>query len=331
MLPSYGTRSKDLRLAIDTRAVNLLETQPESRDLRELMSDSHEQKVRLLNSSDVPTIERLLRTSEYTYQRFTLSELPMLLEHYPAVGIFHEDSMYGFLLSQNVNAPNAWIGGFGVSWTESENFVTILFTLLEFLYFHLLMHGVYYLHYSGNDTEDDWLQPLLLQDDFILRRRLYSYDKTDYSIPSEGNQQVNIRPVRLSSQQNSASDIAALLAIEEICFEEMWRYDTTIFRDIAATHPYFVVAELNKQIVGYQFNAVDDESGYLIRIAVHPSVNRQGIGIRLMAEAIRFFKEAQVTRIMLNTQEDNYHAHRLYEWFNFVRIDQMGFVLRKTL
>ena len=75
---------------------------------------------------------------------------------------------------------------------------------------------------------------------------------------------------------------------------------------------------------------MDDESGYLIRIAVHPSVNRQGIGTRLMAEAIRFFQREQVTCILLNTQEDNYHAHRLYEWFNFIRIEQMGFVLRKT-
>jgi RimJ/RimL family protein N-acetyltransferase len=50
-----------------------------------------------------------------------------------------------------------------------------------------------------------------------------------------------------------------------------------------------------------------------------------------MAEAIRFFKQANVLRIMLNTQDDNAHAHRLYEWFGFVRISQVGFVLRKNL
>jgi ribosomal protein S18 acetylase RimI-like enzyme len=60
-------------------------------------------------------------------------------------------------------------------------------------------------------------------------------------------------------------------------------------------------------------------------------LNGQGIGARLMAEAIRFFKQAKVTRIMLNTQDDNTHAHRLYEWFGFVRISQVGFVLRKNL
>ena len=68
--------------------------------------------VRLLSSDDLPLVLRLLNTSEYIYQRFTLEELPMLLKHYPAVGIFNGDSMHGFLLSQTVNPPSAWLGGF---------------------------------------------------------------------------------------------------------------------------------------------------------------------------------------------------------------------------
>ena len=84
-------------------------------------------------------------------------------------------------------------------------------------------------------------------------------------------------------------------------------------------------------MVGYQFNALDSEFGYLVRIAVHPSASGQGIGVRLMSEAIEFFKQAKVLRIMLNTQDDNAHAHRLYEWFGFVRIEQFGFVLRKQV
>src|SRR2546429_4892300 len=295
------------------------------------MPDSHEQQVRSLNISDVHAIERLLRTSEYIYQRFTLPELPLLLQHYPAVGIFHDTTIHGFLLSQNAHAPSAWIGGFGVSWTESKSYITILSTLLEHLASLLRTRRMHYLHYSGNDSENDLLQPILLEHGFLPHRRLYAYDKFDYYIPSQGNQQVTIRRVQLTSRQNRASDIAALLAIEDACFEDLWRYDTITFRDIAATHPYFVVAELNGQVVGYQFNAVDGECGYLVRIAVHPSASGQGIGIRLMTEAIHFFQQAQVSRIMLNTQEDNDHAHRLYEWFDFIRLEQMGFVLRKTL
>jgi ribosomal protein S18 acetylase RimI-like enzyme len=287
------------------------------------MSRSLEQ-IRLLTGDDLSLITRLLNTSEYIYQRFTLDELPSLLKHYPTVGLFNGTSLRGFLLSQTVNPPSAWLGGFGVSWTESHSFIKLLDMLLEQLTRQLITRGVRYLHYSGNDLQNDWLRDVLLPRGFRPYRLLYAYDKFDFAIPSQGNQLVKLRPVE-------TADIPALLAIEEVCFDDFWRYDAISFADIAATHPYFVVAELDGKVIGYQFNALDGEFGYLVRIAVHPSLNGQGIGSRLMAEAIRFFKQANVLRIMLNTQDDNTHAHRLYEWFGFVRISQVGFVLRKNL
>jgi GNAT superfamily N-acetyltransferase len=290
------------------------------------------EKIRLLTTNDIPLIERLLRTSEYIYQRFTLEELPLLLKRYPSVGLFNGNSLSGFLLSQSINAPSAWIGGFGVSWTESDAYLRILFALLEQLTTHLITRKVQYLHYSGNDIERDWLRSILLTRDFVPNRLLYAYDKYDYDIPTSGNTRVMIRPVNLASDKQAIpTDMVALLDIEKACFESLWRYDATAFEDIATTHPYFVVAELNGKVVGYQFNALDNEFGYLVRIAVHPSVSGQAIGARLMAEAIRFFQQERVLRIMLNTQDNNTHAHRLYEWFGFERIDQLGFVLRKTL
>src|SRR5205807_9462535 len=101
--------------------------------------------------------------------------------------------------------------------------------------------------------------------------------------------------------------------------------------DNAAAQPSVVVAELHGNVIGYQFNALDVDYGYLVRIAVHPSASGQGIGVRLMALAMRFFEHARAARIMLDTQDDNIRAHRLYEWFGFVRIQQKGFVLRKAL
>src|SRR5215470_371597 len=282
------------------------------------------EQVRLLTSNDLPLLQRLLNTSEYIYQRFMLEELPLLLKHYPTVGIFNGTSLRGFLLSQTVNAPCAWIGGFGVSWTESRSYTKLLDAMLEYLVKPLIARGVRYLYYSGNDMRNDWLRDILLPREFVPYRLLYSYDKFDYSVPTRGNMQVRVRPVE-------RGDIPTLLAIEEACFEDFWRYDALSFEDIAATHPYFVVAELKGRVVGYQFNALEGESGYLVRIAVHPSVGGQGIGARLMSEAMHFFKDARSTRIMLNTQEDNTYAHRLYEWFGFIRIKQIGFVIRKQL
>lgn len=280
--------------------------------------------IRLLTPNDQTLVERLLYSSDYVYQRFTSDELPMLLKQYPAVGLFSGGSLRSFLLSQTANPPSAWIGGFGVSWTESHAYLKFLFRLLDELTPHLLARRMRYLHYSGNDEQNDWLRDVLLTRGFFPYRQLYAYDKFDYTIPTTGNQQVNVRPLE-------RRDIPTLLTIEAACFEDLWRYDAVSFENIAATHPYFVVAELNGQVIGYQFNAIDAEYGYLVRIAVHPSLNSKGVGARLMAEAIRFFERERVLRIMLNTQDDNLHAHRLYEWFGFVRIPQLGFVLRKPL
>jgi [ribosomal protein S18]-alanine N-acetyltransferase len=283
------------------------------------------EQVRLLTVDDIPAIERLLHTSEYVYQRFTQEELLLLMKRYPAVGVFNRTSLHGFLLSQSINPPSAWIGGFGVSWTESRAYPRIFSSLLDSLSPYLLEKGVQYLHYSGNNVHRDWLRSVLLAQGFFPYCQLYAYDKFDYGIPTRGNAQVTIRPV------NIAKDMAALLTLEELCFDDLWRYNAVAFADIAVTHPYFVVAELKGNIVGYQFNALDDNYGYLVRIAVHPSFEHQGIGARLMAEAIRFFQQGRVSRIMLNSQENNHHAHRLYEWFGFVRVEQMGFVLQKYL
>jgi len=287
------------------------------------MSRSSEH-IRILTGADLPLVERLLRTSEYIYQRFTLEELPALLKHFPTVGLFNGGSLVSFLLSQTVNAPTAWIGGFGVSWTESRGYVRMIRTLLEHLLPLLVGRGVRYLHYSGTDVEQDWLRDVLLPLGFSPYRLLYAYDKFDYAVPTQGNQQVTVRPVE-------TRDIPTLLTIEQACFEDLWRFDALSFRDIIETHPYFVVAELNGKVVGYQFNALDGDFGYLVRIAVHPSVGSQGIGARLMSEAILFFQNVHASRIMLNTQEENTYAHHLYEWFGFIRIQQIGFVLRKHL
>lgn len=282
------------------------------------------EQVRLLNPGDLAPITHLLSTSEYIYQRFTLEELKHILRSYPSVGLFHGTHLRSFLLSQTVNPPSAWIGGFGVSWTESRSYLRYLDLQLEKLAEQLAERQVSHLYYSGNDLQNDWLREPLLARGFTPFRQLYAYDKFDYGIPAEGNQEVHLRRAEVR-------DIPTLLALEELCFEQLWRYDTASFADILRTHPYFVVAELDGQVIGYQFNALDGEYGYLVRIAVHPDINSHGIGARLMAEAVRFFKTAHSARIMLNTQQENTHAHRLYEWFGFVRIQQLGFVLRREL
>src|SRR5438876_9464301 len=105
--------------------------------------------VRLLSNNDMPQVRRLLQTSEYIYQRFTLEELSTIITHYPAMGIFNGTSLRGFVLSQTVYAPSAWLSGFCVSWTESRAYVTLFKTFLEHWARHLFPKEVLYFLFSA--------------------------------------------------------------------------------------------------------------------------------------------------------------------------------------
>lgn len=290
--------------------------------------------LRDLTPADLPAVRRILETSEYTHYRFNSDELPALISRLPAVGAFATPSgalarvtqgtLRAFLLINWLVPPSAWIGGFGVQWGESARFADHLHLLLPLLADRARARGAHTLYYSGNDYDIDWLRDTLESHDFHLVSLLRSYDKEDYAIPSEGNQRVRVRPF-------TPADVEGVVAVENLTFDQLWRHDAASFLEVAATYPYFVVAEDHHGIAGYQFNTIDAATGYLVRIAVHPRVEGSGIGTRLMADAIRYFQQHNVWKIVLNTEETNTRAHRLYEWFGFHPIPSRGFVLAHNL
>ncbi len=280
--------------------------------------------VRELSASDLPAMRRLMSTSEYLYCRFGPEELPRLLARKPGVAAFSGPALQAFLLTNILSPPAAWLGGFGVIWSEGHRYERYLDLLLPAYIAATRRAGARALYYTGGDLDSDWLKETLLARQFDLLTTLRSYDKEDYAIPTTGNQQVIVRPFR-------RGDLSELLEVESACFEQYWRYDAASFLEIAETYPYFVVAVQDGRVVGYQFNTVDGGMGFLVRIAVHPALNSQGIGARLMAEAVRFFQGQRVWKIALNTEEKNHHAHRLYEWFGFHLVQPQGFVLERPL
>lgn len=290
--------------------------------------------LRDLRASDEDSIRRILDTSEYVHYHFDLEQLSHMLDRYPAVGAYSVPpgplgrisggTLQAFLLVNWLVPPSAWLGGFGVTWSQGQRFEEYLDALLAQLVRRVADRGAQSLYYSGGDIDNDWLGDSLMQRGFSLVSLLRSYDKTDFSIPTEGNTSVRVRPF-------APEDMPGVLAVEQACFATLWQRDAADFLDVAESYPYFVVAEDEHGIVGYQFNAVDALTGYLVRIAVHPRGWGTGVGTRLMAEAVRYFERRHVWRIVLNTEEDNHRAHALYEWFGFQLIEPRGFVLGREI
>jgi ribosomal protein S18 acetylase RimI-like enzyme len=108
--------------------------------------------------------------------------------------------------------------------------------------------------------------------------------------------------------------------------------DTTLGQAITEG-TFFVVGELGGRTVGYAY-ATSHFGGrllHLVRIAVDPRKQGRGIGVRLLAEVIRFAQEQQAHIVTLNTQAYNTRAQRLYQWFGFTDSGERQPVMRYDL
>ncbi|HKT39231.1 MAG TPA: hypothetical protein VJR48_12725, partial [Ktedonobacterales bacterium] len=202
--------------------------------------------LRDLHASDEGGIRHILDTSEYVHFHFDLDQLSRLVERYPAVGAFSVPAgplgrvsggtLQAFLLINWLAPPSAWLGGFGVTWSQGERFEEYLDPLLEQIIRRVAERGAQSLYYSGGDIDNDWLGDSLAKRGFTLTSLLRSYDKSDFAIPSEGNAQVKVRPF-------TPEDVPGVLAVEQACFAPLWQRDAADILDVAETYPYFVVAE----------------------------------------------------------------------------------------
>lgn len=284
--------------------------------------------IRPLVPADERALAHVLGSSAWTSAHFMPDELPHLLATRPGAGVFAGEStgLLAFVLATSVVAPSAWLGGFGVPWQERQRAFAWLDAMLPAWLAELRARGVTTLYYSGHDRDNDWLRAALVERGFLPYVDLRSYDKDGTTSPAEGNQHIRVRACELDR------DLPALLAIEATAFALPWRHDALEFRETVANYPFFIVAENQAgEVIGYQFNTVEDDLGFLVRIAVHPRWQGQGIGVRLMAEAMRYFAQAGARRVLLNAEEGNTSAHRLYEWFGFVQVPVHGFVLARSI
>jgi ribosomal-protein-alanine N-acetyltransferase len=127
------------------------------------------------------------------------------------------------------------------------------------------------------------------------------------------------------------NDLSAILKLDSLAFDQLWRKSAGNFSEALARAVSFVVAELDGQIVGYEWCEIYRQHAHLARLAVLPDYQGRGIGAQLLYQAIIDTLSRGVNLITLNTQEHNYRSHTLYERFGFVKTEQRMPVLCKEL
>ena len=134
----------------------------------------------------------------------------------------------------------------------------------------------------------------------------------------------------------SRRDRESILDLDRLAFDPFWRLDDAgLDEAVGATpHTRFRVAvdhQAHDLVIGYAITGRAGRRGYLQRLAVHPDLQRNGLGTSLVADALRWLRRWRADRAMVNTQLANDAALSLYERVGFRRESSGLSVLAREL
>jgi ribosomal-protein-alanine N-acetyltransferase len=258
-------------------------------------------------------IRRLLDQSRRSFVAFGVEDLPQLLASGACTVALSAEEMGAFLCVSVNRARWAYVRGLAIQngWPAEA----ALTAMLEPTASRLRQEGVAHLAVYGTAL---WLAPLLLKTGFLRHEWIISLERHPRPLADLPVAAAAIRPVQ-------PSDLGALVALDAAIFEPPYQLASGELIELMVTSGHFVVAEAAGQggqrpLLGYACADVLVDTGLIIRLAVHPDAQRQGIGRALLNQALAYCHGAGAQRVTINTQESNAASLHLYEQCGFRRI-----------
>ncbi len=136
-------------------------------------------------------------------------------------------------------------------------------------------------------------------------------------------------PSRRTSRLLVGSDPAAA-AVDRAAFGPRWSLDAAAVHDVrTATPRHRARAVIDtggpagadvESVVAYAITGRDSRLGFLQRLAVQPDRHREGLGLALVHDSLRWLARWRVQRALVNTPTTNDAALALYERVGFHRL-----------
>ena len=121
--------------------------------------------------------------------------------------------------------------------------------------------------------------------------------------------QITIVPMR-------ENHLTAIAALETVCFAAPWTREG-LAEELRNPQAHFLVAEADGETAGYIGVQEICGEAYVTNVAVLPKYRRQGIGERLVREAVCGAKRRDCDFLSLEVRVGNDAAIRLYERLGF--------------
>lgn len=118
------------------------------------------------------------------------------------------------------------------------------------------------------------------------------------------------------------ADLGRVLVVDHMAFSYFWRFDQTSLNealDATPRHRFRLATspDGSGEIVGYAVTGRAGRAGYLQRLAVVPEFQGRGLGRALVLDSLAWIRRWRGAKVMVNTQEQNIGAIRLYEKLGF--------------
>ena len=122
-----------------------------------------------------------------------------------------------------------------------------------------------------------------------------------------------------------------LAAIDQRAFSPGWALDAAAIGDALEATPWSRLRVAERQAVGYAITGRARTRGYLQRLAVDPVAQGHGLGRALVIDALEWLTAKGATEVLVNTQEINARALRLYANLGFEEMTERLLVLGRPV
>lgn len=127
------------------------------------------------------------------------------------------------------------------------------------------------------------------------------------------------------------ADRRAASRVDHAAFGHDWALDDTALHEVCSATPRYRARGAGEPLLGYAITGRDGRQGFLQRLAVAPAAQRQGLGLGLVVDSLRWMARWRVERALVNTPVDNRGAIALYQQVGYHLLGERLHVLERTL
>ena len=115
------------------------------------------------------------------------------------------------------------------------------------------------------------------------------------------------------------SDLTEVERVDVESFDPLWHNPLETLRRAFSQAIIATVAESHEGIIGYQLTTGGGARAHLARLAVNPSAQGSGVGAALLGNLFARLTHGGISRLTVNTQNDNAASLNLYHKMGFTR------------